>query len=96
MNLFPRSGVKTVDVLFQVAWINLLVFIVIGILLGGDALNGYSKAGHYFLANHGKFTEVSALTFAYSFLHTCLSIVLTLAAVIAMLVFYRRKPKKAT
>ena len=37
--------------------------------LGGDALNGRVEAGHYFLSDHGRLTEVSQGVFAYSWWH---------------------------
>ena len=39
--------------------------------LGGDAINGYVRAGHYFLGMHsnGPFTDVSRAIFTYSLWH---------------------------
>jgi hypothetical protein len=48
---------------------NFLVFWVVAVFIGGDALNGYMSDGHYFLASHGRFTEVSGAVFTYSKWH---------------------------
>ena len=52
-----------------IAIINFLLFFVIALLIGGDAVNGKAEGGHYYLANHGLLTEVSYLVFMYSKLH---------------------------
>lgn len=49
--------------------LNFLVFIVIDMILGGDALNGKTVAGHYFLGNHGVYTEVNYSVYMYSSFH---------------------------
>lgn len=37
--------------------------------LGGDALNGYTTAGHYYVASHGRYTEVDAGVWEWSRFH---------------------------
>ena len=54
---------------FILAFVNFAVFITIDIYLGGDALNGYAKDGHYFLCSHGRYTEVSGAVWTYSYYH---------------------------
>jgi hypothetical protein len=49
--------------------INFLTFIFASVYLGGDALNGYMRAGHYFLCAHGHCTEVSSSIWRYSYWH---------------------------
>jgi hypothetical protein len=49
--------------------INFFTFIAASVHLGGDALNGYIKAGHYFLCAHGRCTEVSSSIWRYSWWH---------------------------
>lgn len=39
------------------------------VLYGGDALNGKVEDGHYYLASHGRYTEVSQRFFEYSRIH---------------------------
>lgn len=48
---------------------NFLAFIVIDIMLGGDALSGHVLNGHYYLGNHGIYTQVSRIVFIYSECH---------------------------
>ena len=52
--------------LFIIGVANFLAFVLIAAAIGGDALNGFVKQGHYFLLNHGVVTEVSQSVFTYS------------------------------
>jgi len=59
-------------VIYPTATLVMINFIVFGAgsaYLGGDALNGYIQAGHYFLCAHGQCTQVSSATWHYSFWH---------------------------
>jgi hypothetical protein len=38
--------------------------------LGGDALNGYQRDGHYFVGSHGSYTEVGRTAWEWSRVHT--------------------------
>jgi hypothetical protein len=49
---------------------NFFAFFVIAIHLGGDAVNGMSEGGRFFLMSHGRYTEVSECVFTYSLWHT--------------------------
>jgi hypothetical protein len=48
---------------------NFVVFFIAAVYLGGDALNGRIIDGHYFLASHGRLTEVKQAVFVYSEWH---------------------------
>lgn len=51
-------------------WIaNFFAFTLGAGYLGGDAISGYAKDGHYFLALHGHAHEVSRSVFLYSKWH---------------------------
>ena len=52
-----------------IATVNFAAFVIVAILIGGDAGNGKIDSGHYFVANHGRLTEVSARVFTYSQWH---------------------------
>jgi hypothetical protein len=56
--------------LMVVAVLNFLAFFSVALYLGGDALSGKVDNGHFYLASHGRYTEVSARVFAYSKWHT--------------------------
>jgi len=49
--------------------LNFVAFIVGSCYLGGDALNGYARAGHYFVCAHGGCREVSRSIWLYSYWH---------------------------
>ena len=68
---------------FVLALVNFASFIIVDQYLGGDALNGYTKDGHYFLCNHGWHTEVSRAVWTYSYYHA-ISIVVTHGSVFAL------------
>jgi hypothetical protein len=51
------------------ALVNFFGFIAGSVYLGGDALNGYVHAGHYFVCAHGSCTEVSPAIWKYSYWH---------------------------
>lgn len=49
--------------------LNFVVFVVVAFAIGGDAVNGKTVGGHFYLASHGKLTEVSEAVFTYSLWH---------------------------
>ena len=55
--------------LFWTAIVNFFVFVAIAVALGGDAFNGTASDGHYYLMEHGIYTEVSRAIFIYSTIH---------------------------
>ncbi|MDE2462777.1 MAG: hypothetical protein KGO02_03560 [Alphaproteobacteria bacterium] len=63
---------------------NLLVFSSVALYLGGDAINGYAKTGHYFLCLYGKCHEVSVTLYRYSLWHA-LSVILSFALLLLLL-----------
>lgn len=65
------------------AWINFVALFVGSMVLGGNALNGYSLGSHYFLCVYkdGPCTEVSQLVWRYSYLQTLATICLVLLTI---------------
>jgi hypothetical protein len=55
---------------------NFIVFVIVALSIGGDALNGKIENGRYFLAYHGVYTEVSRNLFLYSKIHA-ISVIVT-------------------
>jgi hypothetical protein len=49
--------------------LNFVAFVAIALYLGGDAINGRVVNDHYYLANHGVYTEVNHTVFLYSKIH---------------------------
>jgi hypothetical protein len=58
---------------FALAVPNFLAFFIGSLYLGGDARNGYVKAGHYFLCSHGRCTEVTQSVWTYSYWHALIA-----------------------
>jgi hypothetical protein len=79
---------KTCEIAIFIGVVNFLLFILISVLIGGDAVNGKVANGHYYLASHGKLTEVSAFVFGYSQLHIA-SLFVTFPLVAIASVAYR-------
>jgi hypothetical protein len=38
------------------------IYCVFSLIIGGDAINGFSSDGRYFVSSHGNDTEISGLT----------------------------------
>jgi hypothetical protein len=66
---------------------NFAAFIVGSVYFGGDALNGYVHAKHYFLCAHGSCTEVSQSIWKYSYWHAICALANILLVFIEWAVF---------
>jgi len=90
----PRMK-KLFAILFAVAVLNFIAFIIGASVLGGDAVNGKVEGGKYYVANHGKYTEVSQVAFTYSRFH-CYSVWVThpLAILCGTLFLGRKRQEK--
>jgi hypothetical protein len=88
------SFVSLVRVIAALAAINFLAFVATTFYLGGDALNGYARNGHYFLGLHsnGPFTEVSRTVFNYSRWHA-LGVIVSIGFLLAAELWRRVRPK---
>lgn len=53
-------------VLILVALLDFLVYAVFTVALGGNAGDGYTSAGHYFVSNHGVLREVGQVAWVLS------------------------------
>jgi hypothetical protein len=73
---------------------NFVAFAVVALWLGGDAINGKCESGHFYLANHGKYTEVSEAAFNYSRWHA-LSLIITHPLAMAAAAFSHYKIKRS-
>jgi len=72
--------------------INFVTFLVVGHWLGGSAWNGKVEAGKFFLADHGRYTEVTEGVYWYSWWHTMIaSIGLLLGMPVAFLLGFGRE-----
>jgi hypothetical protein len=71
---------------------NFITFWIGVVYLGGDAVNGKIDQGHYFLASHGHFTEVSKAIYTYSKIH-CLTAVAGIPLLMIVVVQYNLRKK---
>jgi len=67
--LSPLSYRRALLIGTTVGILNAILFTIIAVRLGGDAISGHASDGHYFLAMHGKNTEVSHAVFTYGRWH---------------------------
>jgi hypothetical protein len=67
-----------------IAITNLLLFAIVGSIIGGNANYGKVENGHYYLANHGKLTEVSYFVFRYSQIHAATVLVTFLLMILVV------------
>jgi hypothetical protein len=59
--------------------------------LGGDALNGYSREGHYFVSSHGTYNEVDRAAWEWSRMHAISVFITHPAALLGMYYLGRRR-----
>ncbi len=79
---------------FWLVGINFVAFVVGTFALGGDALNGFTRDGHYYLSIKGTPTEVSKGVFVYSMTHA-LSLCVTIPLGIMIGFRARRRARTA-
>jgi hypothetical protein len=79
---------KACEIIFQIAIANFLLFVVIALIIGGDAVAGKIVDGHYYLSNHGQLTEVNFLIFWYSKIHVYSVLVTHPLAMIASFLYW--------
>jgi hypothetical protein len=72
---------------------NFFLFVIISMLIGGDALNGHVTNGHYFLTMKGVDTEVTESVFRYSWWHAVLTIGSFAIAILHWALIDRRRGK---
>jgi len=68
MDLRIRAwSIRQLYILLSALWVILfLIFFFVALTAGGDAPAGKVENGHYYLANRGKYTEVSRVTYVVS------------------------------
>jgi hypothetical protein len=80
---------------FVVCMLNFAAFLLVAMSIGGDAVNGRQSAGHYFVASHGKLTEVSRAVWMYSRAHSYSLFVTHPIGILAVVLAQRgRKPRR--
>lgn len=53
------GSMKVVNIIGYIAAINFVLFFLLSIIIGGDALNGFIQNGEYFVVDYGRHTQVS-------------------------------------
>ena len=73
---------------------NFAALFVLSLALGGDALNGTVRNGHYYLGDHGRYTEVSKAVFQFSRVQTVSVFITHPMAIIASLSAFLRSRRQ--
>ncbi len=58
--------IQIIDRIVYIAFANFLLFMIMSIVIGGDALSGFVKEGEYFVSDNGKYTQVDIFTWYLS------------------------------
>ena len=61
---------KSPKFVFSLCMMNFVLFVIISVYLGGNALSGDIVDGRYYVSSHGDLTEVSKYQFIFSKIHT--------------------------
>jgi hypothetical protein len=69
--MWEKYVTNVVLALFPITLLNFVVFAGICYYLGGSALNGKIVSEHYYVGEHGHYTEVSHGVFIFSILDGC-------------------------
>jgi len=86
---------RSLSAIWALGILNFIVFIIVASLIGGDAGNGKIVGGHFYLASHGKLTEVSEAVFTYSLWHVrSLFVTVPLSMIAGILAAPERKARK--
>jgi hypothetical protein len=83
---FSKRAKWVIYPLAILAMANFFAFVAGSVHLGGDALNGFTRSGLYFVCAHGGCAEVSRVVWQYSYWHAYASLggIVLLFAVIAI------------
>ena len=65
---------KVFKIIRLILMLNLAIWMIVCMFIGGDSLSGKSEINHYFVGEKGVFTEVSLFVYNYSMLHTIATI----------------------
>ena len=85
---------KAKKTITKIALINFGVFVIIAIIIGGDAINGFTKDGHYYLKLGAYINEVSHPVFIYSKIHFYILIVNYVVAFVWEIISFSKKRRK--
>lgn len=67
--MFAIRVIKLIQIINRIVYIvfaNFLLFMIMRIVIGGDALSGFAKDGEYFVSDDGKYTQVDIFTWYLS------------------------------
>ncbi len=78
----------------KIALINFASFFIISLILGGDALQGFTSDGHYYLKDHGKVKETYAFIWYFSMLHGYSMFITHISCLFAAMIYKSSKDEK--
>jgi hypothetical protein len=81
---------RTLKAVGVLVWLNFMVFLGVAFRLGGDAISGYHRSGHYYVGMHGGYRDVSHAVYIYSYVHAIVSMVSMAVFVLVAFLLRRR------
>jgi hypothetical protein len=65
------DGFRRIMLIFiTITVINVLLFVLISLIIGGTAVNGKVVENHYYVGDHGEYREVSPLVYKFGLIHS--------------------------
>jgi len=80
--------------LVAIGILNFISFCIVAGVIGGDAVNGKTEGGRYYVSEHGHDTEVSRSVFEYSRFHAHSVWVTHPLAMVGILILYMEHEKR--
>ncbi|MFK7945862.1 MAG: hypothetical protein AB8B85_23535 [Paracoccaceae bacterium] len=78
----PPKPTPIAEAMFPWVLGNFAVFFVLSMLIGGDAVNGQSDGGRYFVRSHDNVTEVGGSVWTLNLIHTYLTVLSFFALIV--------------
>jgi len=80
--------------LMAIAFLNFAIFWIVAVSIGGDAVNGKIEGNQYYVASHGRYTEVSSGVWKYSEIHAkSIWVTHPIGFVGALIIYLKRRRK---
>jgi hypothetical protein len=87
-----RQSVSWLATFFFTCLLNMVVFFLTSVLIGGTAQNGKLENGKFYVGEHSRYTEVSKTMYEFSRTHFLFTIITFLPTLLAVLILRKKMP----